>query len=314
MSGGLLVADLGGTNCRLGLVCPGEDLIRDARSVENDTAGSFVELVDTYLQGRTIDRMVLAVAAPIDGDRITLTNRNWVIDRTEVMTRFGLDKLQFANDFEALGHSLAIPEALSASQVKSGEAEFGGTRIILGAGTGFNCSARQGNGNVLVCEAGHTTFAPVTEFDRRLQDLMTARYTRCSIERLLSGSGLRAIYGLLSGLDDKTVHGSSIIERGLSGEDHKAREACLTFARILGQVAGDLALLFQAKGGVWLSGGPTRAIRPLLEESDGPFQTAFTAKGRMRSVMERFPVHLVTSDEAAIFGCLTIANGSNQNA
>lgn len=307
MTGSLLVADLGGTNCRFGIVPPGGDRIENVRSMTNDTASGFIELVRHYLDGRRIDEMVLAVAAPVDADRISLTNRDWVIDRAEITAAFGLSKLALANDFEALGHALAAPAALSTVQVKAGRHQRASTRIILGAGTGFNCSARQANGSVVVCEAGHTTFAPVTELDRRLQDLMTARYSRCSIERLLSGSGLRAIYGLISGIQTEAVDGGMLIERGLAGKDLAALETCTTFARLLGQVAGDLALLFQSTGGLWLSGGPTRAIRPLLEAPDGPFQTAFVAKGRMRPFMETLPIYLVLSDEAAIAGCLNIA-------
>lgn len=307
MTGHLLVADLGGTNCRLGLVAPGSDRIEDVQSRANASASDVIALVRAYLDGRAIDRMTLAIAAPADGDRIVLTNRDWVIDRAEIRAAFGLSDIRIVNDFEALGHALARPEALASVQVKPGEATSRGTRIILGAGTGFNCSARVAGGSVVVCEAGHTTFAPLTDLDRRLQDALSAKYTRCSTERLLSGAGLREIYAMLSGTSADQVNGKAVIRDGLSGSDAAAVESCATFARHLGTVAGDLALLFQATGGVWLSGGPTRALRPLLEDAEGPFQTAFAAKGRMRDVMARVPVHLVTSDEAAIAGCLSLS-------
>lgn len=303
---GLLVADLGGTNCRLGLVRYLGGPVEDVRSVANDTAPGLVPLVAAYLGGRPVDRMVLAIAAPVNGARIPLTNRDWVIDRAEIRAAFGLSGLEIVNDFQALGHALDKPAALETVPVKPGEARAAGARIILGAGTGFNCSARLADGAVVVCEAGHTSFAPLTDLDRRLQDAMTRRYGRCSNERLLSGTGLRAIHVLISGTE--TADGAGIIRRGLSGQDAAASETCTAFARILGQAAGDLALLFQATGGVWLSGGPTRALRPLLEDSSGPFQAAFTAKGRMQDVMEQVPVHLVTSDQAAVAGCISIAN------
>ncbi len=309
MSAALLVADLGGTNCRLGLVAPGTDRIVDVRSIANDTASGFVPLVASYLDGRRIDRMVVAIAAPADGARIQLTNRDWVIDRDEITAAFGLSGLEIANDFEALGHALARPEALESVVVKPGVATDG-TRIILGAGTGFNCSARLANGSVVVCEAGHTTFAPITDLDRRLQAELSAKYTRCSTERLISGSGLREIHAMVSGTPVGAIDGKALIAAALSGQDAQARTSAEAFARMLGQVAGDLALLFQAGGGIWLSGGPTRALRPLLADPDGPFQRAFTDKGRMAPVMKTFPVHLVTSDQAAIAGCLSIATGA----
>jgi glucokinase len=307
MSGTLLVGDLGGTNCRFGLVAPGSDRIEDVRSLRNGSAADFIALARGYLDGRAVDRLTLAIAAPAEGDRIPLTNRNWMIDRAEIVAALGLADLRIVNDFEALGHALARPEALDSVAVKPGTPAPQGTRIILGAGTGFNCSARLANASVVVCEAGHTTFAPLTELDQRLQAAMTAKYTRCSVERLLSGSGLREIHALITGTEAGRIDGAEVIAQGLADSDPAARATCETFARLLGQLAGDLALLFQATGGVWLSGGPTRALRPLLEPADGPFQRAFVAKGRMRPVMERLPVHLVTSDQAAIAGCLSLA-------
>ncbi|MBK0326138.1 ROK family protein [Rhodobacteraceae bacterium F11138] len=308
MTGTLLVGDLGGTNCRLGLVAPGSGRIEDVRSLANDSATDFIALVRGYLNGRTMDRLTLAIAAPADGDRIPLTNRDWVIDRAEISAAFGLRELRIVNDFQALGHALARVESLDCVTVKPGEPSRQGTRIILGAGTGFNCSARLANGSVVVCEAGHTTFAPLTELDRRLQAAMSAKYTRCSVERLLSGSGLREIHALTTGGDADQIDGAQLIAQAMSDRDPAARASCETFARLLGQQAGDLALLFQATGGVWLSGGPTRALRPLIETRDGPFQRAFAAKGRMRPILERLPVHLVTSDQAAIAGCLALSN------
>ncbi len=115
---------------------------------------------------------------------------------------------------------------------------------------------------------------------------------------------------MVSGTPVGAIDGKAMISAALAGQDPQARSSAEAFARMLGQVAGDLALLFQAGGGIWLSGGPTRALRPLLADPDGPFQRAFTDKGRMAPVMKTFPVHLVTSDQAAIAGCLSIATGT----
>jgi glucokinase len=311
----VLVCDLGGTNCRLALADPALDRASVLR-LANDGFAAFPALLGEYLRRKGRDRVrrvVVALAAPVSGDRVRLTNRDWHIDKAEVAAATGASEVSFINDFEALGHALERPDILRHAPLQSPRAPLANApRLVLGAGTGFNCALWH-PGGVVCCEAGHTGFAAETAFDRALADHLAARHGRCSTERVLSGSGILEIYRVacaLAGQGPGLSAGRDVVRAGLDGSDPAAATACREFARILGRTAGDLALLFLARGGVFLSGGATRAVAPLLSGPGNPFLAAFSAKGRMTASMAEYPVHLLGDDDAALHGCVNWAKRS----
>ncbi len=309
----ILVCDLGGTNCRFGLIYRGALDPASIRSVKNADAPDFIAQIQRYLRelgpghwgtiGASLGAIVVALAAPIEGDRVTLTNLDWTVDRAELQQSFSVDSVLLLNDFLAIGYALAAPEGLNTRPLSSGQAAATGNRLTLGAGTGFNCSAYLSDGVATMNEAGHASFVPITEFDLKMRDLMGEKYGRCSNERLLSGRGFVEIHAAISGRPTDEISGHRVMQAGVAGQDRDARQSCLEFARMLGQTAGDLALLFWARGGVWLSGGPCRALGPILAAPEGPFHTAFRQKGRMSNEMAQMPVALIEDDYAALWGC-----------
>lgn len=305
MSNPILICDLGGTNCRLGLVRNGALDTGSIASLVNAHAAGFIEVVQTYLQGHNIrlGGIVVALAAPINGDKISLTNLDWMVDKAELKTVFNVEEVLFLNDFKALGYALGDSKKLNSTWISKGSTVESETKLILGAGTGFNCAAFLPENAVTTCEAGHTCFAPVTQFDFRMYDRMTQKHGRCSTERLLSGSGFLEIYSFISGRDINKSFGHDILKAGVTGHDIDAKRACTEFARMLGQTAGDLALLFWARSGVWVSGGPAIGLKQMLTSPDGPFITAFRQKGRMTKEMGSVPVSVMNDDFAALIGC-----------
>ena len=248
---------------------------------------------------------MIALAAPVTGDVVALTNLDWTIDREEISRATGVPEVFLINDFEALGHALSSPQSLELRSLN--EASSNGTKLILGAGTGFNCAARLSNGSVACCEAGHSTFVAETEFDRALQRHFTQDFGRCSFDRVLSGSGLGEIYQTLCRLENQTpVHATShqIIPAALGPGDDLAARACHEFVRILGRAAGDLALVFLATGGVYVTGGVARGLAAFMSGPESRFLPAFKAKGRMAGTMAKVPVNLVLDDNTALRGCL----------
>lgn len=305
----LRVCDLGGTHCRIGQYVDGR---LDAASVarfRNSDHASFAALITHYHARAGVapaERMVIALAAPVIGDVVALTNLDWIIDRHEISRALGVPEVFLINDFEALGHALSSPQSLQVSSLQEGTEAAGGPRLILGAGTGFNCAARLANGSVLFCEAGHSTYVAETNLDRALQARVSQRHGRCSIDRVLSGSGLAEIYRTLCELEGCTPrHATSqqIVPAALGQNDDLAVRTCREFARMLGRTAGDLALVFLATGGVYITGGMAHALQGFMVGHDSSFMQAFKAKGRMAGNMEAFPVQLVLDDNAALLGC-----------
>ena len=307
-----LVCDLGGTYCRLALVEHDKMVPATCISLENDGFQSFDALLAHYLEDFTashqISCVVIALAAPVTGDRVALTNRDWTLDRNVISDICGGAAVFLINDFEALGHALNRPADLSLRAITpdlaKGEPQ---TRIILGAGTGFNSAACTPSGEIIRSETGHTTLAVETDIDRHLQQQLSDRFGRCSQERILSGVGLIAVYRAICEREGQTAQFSGsfdIVRAGTASNDPCAEQACKEFARILGRAAGDLALIFMAYGGVFLNGGVTRALAPFLTSYDGPFGIAFRNKGRMAEQMKQFPVYLILDDHAALSGCM----------
>lgn len=311
-----LVCDLGGTHCRLALVHHGNMVPETCTSLSNDGFQSFDALLSHYLQQPALSAqftdVVVALAAPITGDRVALTNRNWMLDRNAISQICGGAAVFLINDFEALGHALNRTNDLSLRAITPDLLKSGGkTRIILGAGTGFNSAACTASGEVVCSETGHTTLAVETDIDRHLQKEFSGRFGRCSQERVLSGIGLIAVYHAVcerEGQDAQFSCSFDIVQSGISGDNPCAVRACTEFARVLGRSAGDLALTFMAYGGVFLNGGVTRALAPFLTSYDGPFAVAFRHKGRMAEQMKQFPIYLIQDDCAALFGCMDWLN------
>ncbi len=307
----ILVCDLGGTHCRLGLACEDGLHLTDTHKLCNDDYSSFCDLLTDYLLDRPdleVTAIVIALAAPIDGNTIKLTNLDWSVSTSEIRREFGNPMVYLINDLEALGYALTFEGKLSTIPVlgdKSGNPDAG--KLVLGAGTGFNSAAYVSGGSVICSETGHSTFPVETDVDRWVSQKISSDHGRCSLDRILSGSGLGMLYSGICAINGKVPrywNTHQIIPAALDGEDDQARIACEEFCRIFGRAAGDLSLIFMPLGGVWLAGGMTLALRSFICDANGSFAAAFLRKGRMSDQMSRFGVSILDDDNAGLFGCL----------
>lgn len=311
-----LVSDIGGTNTRLGLAEGGQLVHSTLDSFANDDFDSYDAVVETYLDRlgqRRLDACCIALAAVPTPDGAQLTNRDWTIRRTGLQALTGASFIGFLNDFEALGYSLVAPERLEAQPVFASAAPPSpkATRMVLGAGTGFNAAtcywpAFGAAPHVAAAECGHTTLAIEGEEECELQAALAAGRGRASVERALSGNGLREIYAWVCNRDARPCRvrtSAEISKAAVAGSDEQAVAAAHLFLRLLGRVVGDLALTFLPHGGIYLSGGVCRALAPLVVGTD-IFRDAFRAKGRMGPFMAEFDAHLLLDDRVALIGCV----------
>ncbi|MGE7472204.1 glucokinase [Bosea sp. NPDC003192] len=311
-----LVSDIGGTNTRLGLVEDGQLVPTSLDSFANDDFDSYEAVVETYLERlgqRRLDACCIALAAAPTADAAQLTNRDWTIGRTGMRALTGAPFIGFLNDFEALGYALIAPQRLAAQTVLASATPrpARATRMVLGAGTGFNAAACYWPAfgaapHVAAAECGHTTLAIEGEEERVLQAALAAGRGRASVERALSGNGLREIYAFVCDRDGQPCEAGTSAEistAAVAGADEQAVAAAHLFLRLLGRVAGDLALTFLPHGGIYLYGGVCRALAPLIVGTD-TFRDAFRAKGRMAPFMADFDAHLLLDDRVALSGCV----------
>ncbi len=305
-----LVGDVGGTNARLALV-DGEGHIRHPKTYAAADYASLSEVIASYLEttvGRKRPpRAALAVAGPVVDGEIAFTNIDWRISEGELVGTFDFEAARLLNDFAA--QALAAPLLDPDDQRRIGpdlRGAEGAPIVVMGAGTGFGVAglARSERGDVpIACEGGHAAFAPYDEVESQVLEIFRRRHGRVSIERVLSGQGLFELYRALgeiraveASLDDE----KAVAAAGLSGADTLSLETIDRFCAILGSVAGDIALTYGARGGVYISGG----IAPKLIERImiGEFRRRFEDKGRLSSYMADIPTALIVHPYAALVG------------
>ena len=314
-----LLADVGGTNARFAWQAgPGEP-ITDVRVLPSAEHARLQDAIHVYLNdlGRgTPDAVAIAIANPITGDQIRMTNHHWSFSQSAVKAEFGFNTLRLLNDFTALALALHDLPAADLRPVGGGVALPGAAIGLVGAGTGLGVSGLLSNGFggwvPLEGEGGHVTLPAVTARERLVMDGLARRYGRCSAERVCCGQGLLDTYGLLCQADGVAPGGvaspAGVSEAALQAGHPQALEALHIFCAMLGSVAGNLALTLGARGGVYIGGGIVPQLGTWFEGS--PFRARFEAKGRFRGLLADIPVWVITSRQSpALMGAARALDG-----
>ncbi|SEG58274.1 ROK family protein [Bosea lathyri] len=308
----VLVADIGGTNCRLSLVSePGASHQPLARisTGGHPTPEAALEAVLTTLSQRP-RAAVLAVAGPLEGRRAQLTNANWHFDGPELAKALGLEQGLLVNDFEALAASLAVLGDGDLTTLVPGKPDADGIKLVLGPGTGFGAAAllTRGHRGVLIpTEAGHIGIGPEDPTEEKIWPALTAGLPRVTVESLLSGDGVVRFHRAIaqsSGMLEADVSAADVTRLALDG-DPAALMAVVCFWRLLARVAGDLALTFKATGGVYIAGGIVPRLLPLADLAT--VQAVFAGKPPMEDLAAGFALHVITAQDAAEQGLAAIA-------
>ena len=304
-----LVGDIGGTNARLALVDT-EGHLRNPKTYAAADYAALPDVIGAYLDStvgrRRPPRAVIAVAGPVIDGEIEFTNNDWRISEGELIGSFEFETAKLLNDFAA--QAMAAP-VLAAENLQRVGPELSGSEgaplVVCGAGTGFGVAglARSERGDVAVAsEGGHMAFAPCNGLEADLLSWLREKHGRVSIERVLSGSGLADLYRALAAVRGKApelTDERAVLNAGLAG-DLLAGEALNVFCGVLGSVAGDLALTFGARGGVYLSGGVAPRMIALLKS--GVFRERFEDKGRLSDYVRDIPTWLIVHPYAALVG------------
>ena len=307
-----LVADIGGTNGRFGCVRNDGSFtqIEHWKVFANDEFASLYELITEYrssLPDETIEGGCLAIAGPVSSDAVQMTNRDWSFSIEDLRERLGFVHLEIINDFTSLAYSLPhLPDA-DLLTVCPGRKIENAPRLILGPGTGLGAAAlvidQAGNPVVVSTEAGHMSFAPGTDLEMQILMKIKKGNGHVAVEDLISGRGLPVLHQALAGLRGRVAESLStkeIADRAMKESDEVCGEAVSVFCAMLSSFAGDLALCFGARGGVYLGGGLLPKINTYLLKAD--FAARFRSKGIMSKVLKEIPVFLVTSEAASLLG------------
>ena len=310
--GARLVADIGATHARFALqTAPG--VFRSVRVLKCDDFEGIVPLLQFYLadhEDGALHHAALAVANPVNGDQVRMTNRDWEFSTDAVRRELGLQTLLIVNDCTAL--AMALPALTPADLMKVGGGTAASSAVVgvLGPGTGLGVSGviPTVDGFVtLGSEGGHVNFAPADEREFAILQYAWKEWQHVSNERLISGPGMEIIYRALAQRNGVIVPVRSspdIISGALEDGDALCLEVLDCFCGMLGGAAANLAVTLGAFGGIFIGGG----IVPRIGEwfATSPFRERFEAKGRFTRYLAEIPTYVITTPNPAFHGVATI--------
>ena len=303
----VLLADIGGSTSRFAYANSGgrpECILAFA----NDAVGGIEAAIARYLGAIDVRprAAVLAVAGPVDGDDIALTNRAWQFRLPDLAARFGLAPVHAINDFEALAWALPhLRQSDTRPLGKAGRAH--GVKVVLGPGTGLGVAALVPAGSgwqVVASEGGHASFGPSAPEEEPVFARLRTECGQVSAEMVLSGPGLERLHRALHPGAGPMTSSEAIVARARGGEP-AARATAALFVRLLGRFAGDVALTFKATGGVYVCGGVALGLGPLLDGKT--FRATFEAHPPYQTLLGAIPAAVITCAEPGLVGCAAVA-------
>lgn len=310
----VLIADIGGTNARFAIV---QDSYAEPKRFPSIRTADYATL-DEAIQTEVLDRTsivpkgaVLAVAGPTDGDEIDLTNCDWIVRPKQMLAKLGFEDVIVLNDYEA--QALAVV-ALGQDHLKpigGGTRLADANRVVIGPGTGLGVAGIVHGANTWIPvpgEGGHVDLGPRTDRDYEIFPHLDKIGGRVSGEQVLCGRGLVNLYKAICKADGvNPAHGrpEEVTAAAIAGNDPVSTEAIELFIEYLARVAGDMALVFMARGGIYLSGGITLKIATLIDPER--FRAAFDNKAPHGELMRATPVYMITHDQAPLEGLAAYA-------
>jgi glucokinase len=304
----VLLADIGGTHSRFALLASGtrpEQVV----SWSNDGFDSLEAAIACYLAelGEKPKAGMFAVAGPVTGRAITLTNRNWHFNLDDLGRRFGFSHTDAINDFEAQAWALQLLQEDDYRTIGNDARTqpMHGVKVVLGPGTGLGVAALVPVGDgwqAVPTEGGHVSFGAAGQDEEPIFARLHQEGP-VSAEMVISGSGLPRLHGAVNAGAAPLVS-ADIVAQALAG-DPAAAATIKLFVRLLGRFAGDVALTFKAVGGVYIAGGVTGKLGALLDEDI--FRTAFEAHPPYGELLRGMPTYLVTVAHPGLIGCAACA-------
>ncbi|MEH2326189.1 MAG: glucokinase [Nostoc sp.] len=335
----LLAGDIGGTKTILQLVEKSDSPAIHTIYQESYHSADFPDLVPIVQKflvkanTPTPEKACFAIAGPIVKNTAKLTNLAWFLDTERLEEELGIPHISLINDFAAVGYGISGLQKQDLHTLQVGKPQPETPIGIIGAGTGLGQGflIKQGNHyQVFPSEGGHADFAPRNEIEFQLLRYLLGKHDiqRVSVERVVSGMGIVAIYQFLrdrkfavespdiaqivrtweqeAGQEEKSVDPGAVIgTAALEGRDRLCEQTLQLFVEAYGAEAGNLALKLLPYGGLYIAGGIAPKILPLIENNG--FLLNFTQKGRMRRLLEEIPVYVILNPQVGLIGAALCA-------
>lgn len=284
-----------------------------------ESYSSLHSALEAYLSqvgGDVPRRGCIAVAGPAEPGYFILTNRpQWNTPLDSLMTAHGFEVLDVINDFQALAAALPWLEAADLSPLgKLWKGEAGAPLAVVGPGTGLGVGATintPSGWHAVPGEGGHIELACAHPRARLAIAHIAGRHDRVSAERLLSGPGLKLLHATLREVDGRPREelDAALIAAKATAGDADALDTIAVFFALLAGFAGDVALMFGARGGVFLAGGVAARLKAFIDHRS--FRRDFENKGRLRPYLAKIPTSLIATDTLALRGCAAHLDGTS---
>ncbi|MEM1308286.1 MAG: glucokinase [Cyanobacteria bacterium P01_H01_bin.153] len=334
----ILAGDIGGTKTILRLVAADQGTLKTCYEEEfpSQEFPDLVPMVQRFLQTAQAQsspfdqptRACFAIAGPVVKNTSKLTNLTWNLDGDRLAKALELEAAELINDFQAIGYGVLGLENNDIHVLQPGIPNSTAPVAIIGAGTGLGQGfllSNDGQAQVFPSEGGHADFAPRSELEFQLLKYLLDKHqiARVSVERVVSGQGIVAIYQFLRDRDicrespelakivstwekeagqTKSVDPAAAISQAAQkGEDSLAVQTMDLFISAYGAEAGNLALKLLPYGGLYVAGGIAAKNLSLIADAD-IFLDAFTHKGRMSRLLEDIPVRIVLNPQVGLIG------------
>ncbi|MDT0602079.1 glucokinase [Thalassotalea castellviae] len=304
-----LVADIGGTNIRLGTFEHGA-AVTALKVYQCGNYQSLSEVIRTYIDEENLAEKTinacLAIACPVENDLISMTNLPWTFSQKALKEELSLNKLLLINDYTAIAHAVPYLNKEQKVQIGGGEVVDGKPISICGPGTGLGVAnvvpLAEGQWQALGGEGGHVDFAPIDQTEIKILEYLLNQYQHVSYEQLLSGLGLEQIYQALNHIEQAEqpiLSAQDISEKALSNTCQLCEKTLAQFCKILGSFAGNLSLTLASFGGVYIAGGIVPRFIDYLKQSE--FRSRFESKGRI-TFNQTIPTFVITESQPGILG------------
>ncbi|MBE9214213.1 glucokinase [Plectonema cf. radiosum LEGE 06105] len=335
----LLAGDIGGTKTILRLVEASDKPVLRTLHEERYSSKDFPDLVPIVKQflaavdTPTPQKACFAIAGPVINNTAKLTNLAWFLDTSRLQEQLGIAQVALINDFAAVGYGILGLETEDTLTLQEGKPNPEAPIGIIGAGTGLGQGFLIKTGSayqVFPSEGGHSDFAPRTELEFQLLKYLLDKHDiqRVSAERVVSGMGIVSIYQFLrdrkiaaespevaqavrtwereAGQEKSVDPGAAIGTAAVEKRDRLSEQTMQLFVEAYGAEAGNLALKLLPYGGLYIAGGIGPKILPLIK--NGSFLLNFSSKGRMRSILQDIPVHIILNSQVGLIGAAISAS------
>ncbi|GBR71030.1 glucokinase [Gluconobacter kanchanaburiensis] len=309
----IVAVDIGGTHARFAIASIENGKVvtlGEATTLKCAEHGSLALAWETF--GRTLNRTLpreagIAVACPVSGEILKLTNNPWIIQPSQLASRLHLDNFILVNDFGAVAHAVAQVDSSCMKHLCGPDIDLPteGAITIIGPGTGLGAACllrRNERYFVMETEGGHLDYPPLDELEDKILSALRLRFRRVSAERIVSGPGLTNLYEVIAEMQGRPItlrDNRTLWKNALDGSDTVAVAALERFCLSLGAISGDLALAHGARG-VVIGGGLGLRLANILSYSG--FAERFVAKGRFEAMMSEMPVKIITHPQPGLFG------------